>query len=352
MIEDISNEKRVRVDARPLHGSRPRRSAALGRRTRGDPRRHGVGGNRALLRRPQLHDDLGAARAARRPSRCSTSTSSAWSSASPTHAGMLDKFIGDAIMAVFGLPVAREDDEDRAVRAADRDAPEPARVERRARAARRARIDMGIGLNTDLVVAGNIGSPKRMDYTMIGDGVNLASRLEGACKQYGATILLSELTKSKLKGVYRLREVDSVIVKGKTMPVRLRVPRPPRRPVVPEPDGDGRSVQRRASRGTGTGTSRARRSGSARRSRRTRTTSCRRSTWSAAACCSTHRPGTTGTASGSCPRSNRGHCSTASIQRSIVAKPSFQMSGPARSTPRMASSSSGEPEPPRARNSS
>jgi adenylate cyclase len=133
--------------------------------------------------------------------------------------GMLDKFIGDAIMAVFGLPVPADDDEDRALRAAIamiRSLWEwNAERERRGEPA----IDIGIGLNTDSVVAGNIGSPKRMDYTIIGDGVNLAARLESACKHYGARILLSELTAAKLKGVYRLREIDRVIVKGKTKPV-------------------------------------------------------------------------------------------------------------------------------------
>ena len=82
-------------------------------------------------------------------------------------------------------------------------------------------IDIGIGLNTDTVVSGNIGSKKRMDYTIIGDGVNLAARLESACKQYAAKILISEFTFKNLKGTYRTREVDFVVVKGKTQPVAI-----------------------------------------------------------------------------------------------------------------------------------
>jgi len=135
--------------------------------------------------------------------------------------GMLDKFIGDAIMAAFGLPQAGPDDADRAVRTAiamirSLDEWNSTRV-----ADGKPPIGMGIGLNTDAVVAGNIGSPKRMDFTMIGDGVNLAARLESACKQYHTQILISDLTYRELNGVYRTREVDRVVVKGKTEPVAV-----------------------------------------------------------------------------------------------------------------------------------
>ncbi len=133
--------------------------------------------------------------------------------------GMLDKFIGDAIMAGFGIPVAHDDDEDRSVRAAIAMIVELWEWNIKRVAKGEMAIDHGVGLNTGMVVSGNIGSPKRMDYTMIGDGVNLAARLESACKQYHARILISEFTRAKLKGTYRLRDVDLVVVKGKTEPV-------------------------------------------------------------------------------------------------------------------------------------
>jgi adenylate cyclase len=133
--------------------------------------------------------------------------------------GMLDKFIGDAIMAAFGLPMPHDDDEDRAVRASIGMIRECWKFSAERVAKGFAPVDMGIGLNTDMVVSGNIGSARRMDYTLIGDGVNLASRLESACKQYSARILISENTFDRLRGTYRVRDIDKVIVKGKTEPV-------------------------------------------------------------------------------------------------------------------------------------
>ncbi|MCT0224068.1 adenylate/guanylate cyclase domain-containing protein [Synechococcus sp. CS-1328] len=135
--------------------------------------------------------------------------------------GMLDKFIGDAIMAVFGLPVAGEQDEDRAVRAGIAMLEELQHFNRLRGDHGLQPITIGIGLHTDTVVSGNIGSPKRMNYTVIGDGVNLASRLESACKHYGARMLVSDDTVQRLRGTYRLREADRVVVKGKTQPVLI-----------------------------------------------------------------------------------------------------------------------------------
>jgi adenylate cyclase len=135
--------------------------------------------------------------------------------------GMLDKFVGDAVMAVFGIPLAHDDDADRAVRTAIAMIRALEAYNSRRRAERRHGIDIRIGVNTDVIVSGNIGSPKRMDYTVIGDGVNLASRLEGACKAYGAHILVSEGTFGRLRGTYRSREIDRIVVKGKSQPVAV-----------------------------------------------------------------------------------------------------------------------------------
>ena len=133
--------------------------------------------------------------------------------------GMLDKFIGDAIMAAFGLPISHDDDEDRAVQSAIAMIRECRRWSGDRVKANQLPVDMGIGINTDMIVSGNIGSARRMDYTLVGDGVNVASRLESACKAYSARILVSDNTYNRLRGTYRVRDVDQVIVKGKTEPV-------------------------------------------------------------------------------------------------------------------------------------
>ncbi|PKN77042.1 MAG: adenylate/guanylate cyclase domain-containing protein [Deltaproteobacteria bacterium HGW-Deltaproteobacteria-10] len=135
--------------------------------------------------------------------------------------GILDKFIGDAIMAAFGIPFPHDDDEDRAVRAAIQMIKSLNDWNRERAGQGKKPVRIGIGLNTDSIVSGNIGSPKRTDYTVIGDGVNLASRLESASKQYYSSILISDNTYSKLKGTYRMRKIDRVVVKGKTEPVSI-----------------------------------------------------------------------------------------------------------------------------------
>jgi adenylate cyclase len=136
--------------------------------------------------------------------------------------GILDKFIGDAIMAVFGAPFSRpEEDPVNAVLAALDMRRQLAVYNEARRQAGQRPIDTGVGISSGEVVCGYIGSDKRMEYTAIGDGVNLASRLEGATKQYGAQVLISEYTRDRVGGRFVTRELDHIRVKGKRKPVQI-----------------------------------------------------------------------------------------------------------------------------------
>jgi class 3 adenylate cyclase/GAF domain-containing protein len=133
--------------------------------------------------------------------------------------GTLDKYIGDALMAVFGSPAPLDQHPLCAMQTA---------VEMRQRlmvfnqerlANNKKPISIGIGIHSDEVVSGNIGSSKRMELTSIGDGVNLASRLEGTSKQYGTDIVISDNTYQPYKELLWARELDLITVKGKSKPV-------------------------------------------------------------------------------------------------------------------------------------
>lgn len=135
--------------------------------------------------------------------------------------GTLDKFIGDAIMAVFGAPFSSSEDADNAVLAAVEMLKRLRAFNEELAASHGETIDIGVGLDSGPVVAGTIGSPKRMDYTVIGEHVNLASRIEAANKYFGSQILVSEYTLSRLGAPGRYRELDRVRVQGRERPVTL-----------------------------------------------------------------------------------------------------------------------------------
>jgi adenylate cyclase len=137
--------------------------------------------------------------------------------------GLLDKYIGDAIMAVWGAPIPLADHADRALASSLKMLDSLAILQEKWRAEAMPPIDIGIGLNTGPMVVGNMGSDQRFDYTVLGDAVNLGARLEGINKQYGTRILLSEFTRANLKnpGQFLLREIDMLKVKGKNEPVTI-----------------------------------------------------------------------------------------------------------------------------------
>jgi adenylate cyclase len=135
--------------------------------------------------------------------------------------GILDKYIGDAIMALFGAPFQGVQDADRAVHVANEMIVALRTLNVSRHATGQVLINIGVGISTGEVVVGSIGSTKRMEYTAIGDTVNLASRLESATKYYHVPVLLSEFTVRDLSEKGKLREIDRIRVQGKMEPVTI-----------------------------------------------------------------------------------------------------------------------------------
>jgi adenylate cyclase len=133
--------------------------------------------------------------------------------------GVIDKYIGDEVMAIFGAPLLLEDHAVRAVAAgigmlkelnrfnAEEGLPSPLRI--------------GIGIATGPVVAGNVGSPERLNYTVLGDTVNIASRLQGLTKEYGVPLIMSEGTRERVAAVFPCRLLAKVAVRGRQQETAL-----------------------------------------------------------------------------------------------------------------------------------
>ncbi len=137
------------------------------------------------------------------------------------HKGTLDKFVGDMVMALFGAPLSDSQHADHAVEAALDMVAELEKLNQKWKAEGRPELDIGIGINTGPMIAGNIGSDAIMSYTVIGDAVNLGSRLESLNKEYGTRIIISDATRQQLTGGYLCRPLGDVVVKGKTKAVAI-----------------------------------------------------------------------------------------------------------------------------------
>lgn len=138
--------------------------------------------------------------------------------------GTVDKFIGDAVMAFWGAPNHVENHALSAVKTAIEMKNELIAAADELKLENIPNISVGIGINTGLMSVGNFGSKERFDYTVMGDNVNLASRLEGANKNYGTTILISDITRKAVETQYFCRYIDKVQVKGRNEPVDLFEP--------------------------------------------------------------------------------------------------------------------------------
>jgi adenylate cyclase len=135
--------------------------------------------------------------------------------------GIVDKFIGDGIMAHWGAFTPDHPNAQLAARAALEMIEKLAELNRAWEAEGSPQLDIGIGLNTAVVIFGNVGAGKKLDFTAIGDGVNLAARLEGANKEYGTHIIISDATRAELGSGADVVPLGPIVVKGKTVGVEI-----------------------------------------------------------------------------------------------------------------------------------
>ena len=138
--------------------------------------------------------------------------------------GTIDKYMGDAIMAFWGAPLPEKDHARLGIRAALEMHQKLAELQPRFRSKNWPEIRIGVGLNSGRMSVGNMGSKIRLAYTVMGDAVNLASRLEGITKEYGAPIIVGEGTRNLAQHDFVFREIDRVRVKGKLEPVAIYEP--------------------------------------------------------------------------------------------------------------------------------
>ncbi len=137
------------------------------------------------------------------------------------HQGVVDKYIGDAVMAFWGAPLENTEQAHHAVLAARGMMEQLKKFNAKLAASGKHPIDIGIGIYTGPAIAGNIGSRERFNYTVIGDTVNIASRLEGLNKEYKTNIIIGETTKRKLPNTIPVRELGTTLVKGRTAPLAI-----------------------------------------------------------------------------------------------------------------------------------
>jgi adenylate cyclase len=133
------------------------------------------------------------------------------------HGGTLDKYLGDGLMAVFGAPISKGNDAANAARAAMAIQALVLELNRDSLARKWPELRVGVGINTGVVVAGNIGSPRRLDYTVVGDTVNVAARLMAHAA--GGQILVSQATANDLDSGFNLAPLTPILVKGRSEPV-------------------------------------------------------------------------------------------------------------------------------------